>query len=125
MDNIFPPLQMIAIACTVIIFVYTVYLIRIDKLSAHLAVSWIMTELFLGAFLCIKQLPLLFMQILGKDYTYPITFLFVVGWIILLMLDTLTRVSALTDKTRSVIEENGLLRERVERLEEIIGKSGN
>ena len=121
--DILLPIQLIALICIGVLFVYTVYLIRINKLSAHLAVSWVMTELFFGVLLCIKQLPIFLMQVLGKNNIYSVAFIFVVGWIILLMLDTLTRVSELTNKNRAVIEENGLLRERVERLEEIIRKS--
>jgi hypothetical protein len=119
----FLSIQFIALACIFVLFIYTIYLIRINKLSAHLAVSWVMMELLLGLLLCIKQLPEILMQILGGKNIYAIAIIFIVGWIILLMLDTLTRVSELTKKTRSVIEENGLLRERVDCLEEILRKS--
>ena len=122
MDN-FLPIQLIALICIGVLFIYTVYLIRINQLSAHLAVSWVMMELFLGLLISFKQLPLFLVQLLGINDIYAIAIIFIVGWIILLMLDTLTRVSELTNKTRSVIEENGLLRERVDRLEEIIRKS--
>lgn len=124
MENLLS-IQLIALAFMGALLIYTVYLIRIDRLSAHLAVSWVMTELFLGALLSVKQLPMILTQILGKNNIYTIAFIFVIGWIILLMLDTLTRVSELTNKTRAVIEENGLLRERVERLEEAVRNSEN
>jgi len=59
---------------------------------------------------------------LGENNFYPIAFLFIIGWIALLMLDTLIRVSDVVNKTRALIQENGLLREQVERLEKTVSK---
>jgi len=108
------------------LFSYTVYLIRAKKLSAHLAMSWIVTELVLIATVAIEQIPATLRNLVGDENFYTVILLLVIGWIILLMLDTLTRVSEVENRTRIVIQENGLLQRRIEALEaqaEVIGMS--
>ena len=100
------------------LFAYTVYLIRAKKLSAHLAMSWIITELLLIATVAIEQIPATLKAIVGEENFYTVILLLVIGWIIILMLDTLTRVSEVENRTRIVIQENGLLQHRIEVLEE-------
>jgi hypothetical protein len=113
----------IAIRITVLLgliglFAYTVYLIRAKKLSAHLAMSWIITELVLIATVAIEQIPAGLRSLVGDENFYTVILLLVIGWIILLMLDTLVRVSEVENRTRIVIQENGLLQRRIEVLEE-------
>ena len=100
------------------LFTYTVYLIRAKKLSAHLAMSWIVTELVLIATVAIEQIPAALRSLVGDENFYTVILLLVIGWIILLMLDTLVRVSEVESRTRIVIQENGLLQRRIEVLEE-------
>ena len=100
------------------LFSYTVYLIRAKKLSAHLAMSWIITELLLIATVAIEQIPATLKAIVGEENFYTVILLLVIGWIIILMLDTLTRVSDVENKARIMIQENGLLQRRIELLEE-------
>lgn len=100
------------------LFAYTVYLIRARKLSAHLAMSWIITELVLIATVAIEQIPATLRSLVGDENFYTVILLLVIGWIILLMLDTLTRVSEVENRTRIVIQENGLLQRRIEVLEQ-------
>jgi hypothetical protein len=100
------------------LFAYTVYLIRARKLSAHLAMSWIITEIVLIATVAIEQIPATLRSLVGDENFYTVILLLVIGWIILLMLDTLTRVSEVENRTRIVIQENGLLQRRIEVLEE-------
>jgi hypothetical protein len=100
------------------LFSYTVYLIRTKKLSAHLAMSWILAELLLIATVAIEQIPATLRAIVGDENFYTVILLLVIGWIIILMLDTLTRVSEVENRTRIVIQENGLLQRRLELLED-------
>ncbi len=118
--EIYFPIRIVALICSIALFLYTIYLIRSDKLSAHLAISWIITELLLIIVLCIKEAPAFLSGVFGEQNSYAIALFVVVGWIITLMLDTLTRVSELAEKLRSVIQENALLREKMERLEKNI-----
>jgi hypothetical protein len=121
MYNFFP-IRLITIIGLLAIFVYTLYLIRNHKLSVHLAVSWIMVEVLLIITASVPAITNSVLLFLGENNFYPIAFLFIIGWIALLMLDTLIRVSDVVNKTRVLIQENGLLREKVERLEQIISE---
>ena len=116
--EVFVPLQWLAVLGLLILFIYTVYLIKVGRLSAHLAVSWVMTELFLLAIISFKGSATLITSLVGEKNFYSTALLLIVGWIITLMLDTLTRVSELTHKNRASIQESAILRERVDRLEE-------
>ncbi len=116
--EVFVPLQWLAVLGLLILFIYTVYLIKVGRLSAHLAVSWVMTELFLLAIISFKGSATLITSLVGEKNFYSTALLLIVGWIITLMLDTLTRVSELTPKNRASIQESAILRERVDRLEE-------
>lgn len=115
-------IRLITITGLLAIFIYTLYLIRNHKLSAHLAVSWIMVEILLIITASVPAITTNLLAFLGENNFYPIAFLFIIGWIALLMLDTLIRVSDLVNKTRALIQENGLLREQVERLEKSVSK---
>jgi hypothetical protein len=115
------PIRIVVLVCLVGLFLYTVYLIRANKLSAHLAISWIMTELLLIASVILDVIPETIRLIVGESDYYTAIFVLVIGWIILLMLDTLTRVSEVENKARVVVQENSLLQRRIEELEESVG----
>lgn len=116
----FLPIRLITIMGLLAIFIYTLYLIRNRKLSVHLAVSWVMVEILLIIIASVPAITNGLISFLGESNFYPVAFLFIIGWIALLMLDTLIRVSDVVNKTRVLIQENGLLREQVERLEKIV-----
>jgi hypothetical protein len=86
--------------------------------------SWIITELLLIATVAIEQIPATLRAIVGDENFYTVILLLVIGWIIILMLDTLTRVSEIEHRTRVVIEENGLLQRRIELLEDQAAGTG-
>lgn len=116
----FLPIRLIAVIGLLAIFIYTLYLIRNHRLSVHLAVSWIVVEVLLIIIASVPAITNSLILVLGENNFYPIAFLFIIGWIVLLMLDTLIRVSDVVNKTRALIQENGLLREQVERLDKIV-----
>jgi uncharacterized membrane protein len=104
------------------ILVYTFYLIRNKKLSIHLAISWIIVEIVLIVVISISSFTNNLILLLGETNYYSLIFLFIIGWIVSLMLDTLKRVSDVMNKTVILTQENGLLREKIERLEDRIDK---
>ena len=109
-------IRAIAIISIVLIFIYTLHLIRNERLSAHLAVSWIVVEILLIIAISITPITTKLLSLLGESNFYSLVFLFIIGWIVLLMLDTLKRVSDLYKKTKILVQENALLREKVEEL---------
>ena len=110
-------IRAIAIISIVLIFIYTLHLIRNERLSAHLAVSWIVVEILLLITVSITPITTKLLSLLGESNFYSLVFLFIIGWIVLLMLDTLKRVSDVYKKTQVLVQENALLREKVEELE--------
>lgn len=115
--------RIIALLFLILILCYTLFLIRVGKISAHLSISWILTEIILIIVVAIKPIGDFFIIFLGENNFFAVVLILIIGWIISLMLNTLTRVSDLTNKVRSVIQENAMLRERVERLERRIDNS--
>jgi hypothetical protein len=91
-------------------------------LSIHLAISWIIVEIALIVVISISAFTNSLILLLGEANYYSLIFLFIIGWIVSLMLDTLKRVSDVMHKTVILTQENGLLREKIERLEDRIDK---
>lgn len=107
--------RILGIILIVLILLHTLHLVRSNRLSAHLAISWIVTE---GAFLllCIFDWPLeLARSFFGEGNTLLGAFLLGIAWMAFLMLDSLTRISAVTGKLKEVNQELALLRERVDK----------
>lgn len=113
-------IRIIAFISIISLFIYTLWLIRNNRLSAHLAVSWIVVEILLIITVSVTAITTRLIVLLGEANFLSLAFLFIISWIVLLMLDTLIRVSDVITKTKALIQENGLLREKVESLEKIV-----
>jgi len=113
-------IRLAIILIIVAILFYTFYLIRNKNLSIHLAISWIIVEIVLIVVISISAFTNNLILLLGETNYYSLIFLFIIGWIVSLMLDTLKRVSDIMHKTVILTQENGLLREKIERLEDRI-----
>ena len=108
-------LRLLGIVLIALILLHTLHLIRTNRLGAHLAISWVVTEVaFL--LLCIFDWPLeLARSFFGEGNTLIGAFLLGIAWMAFLMLDTLTRISSVTGKLKEVNQELALLRERVDK----------
>jgi hypothetical protein len=107
--------KLLAIALIVLVFAYTIQLVRTDRLSAHLAISWIMTECVFFL-LCMFDWPLELIQtIFGDGKTIIVAALLGVTWMAVLMLDSLVRISALTAKLKDINQELALVRSEIDR----------
>lgn len=113
-------IRLAAILIIISILIYTFSLIRRKKLSIHLAISWIVVEIMLLVATSVATFTTKLISLLGETNFYSLVFLFIIGWIVLLMLDTLKRVSDIMSKTVILTQENGLLREKIDRLEDKI-----
>jgi len=111
-------IRLAIILIIIAILIYTLYLIRNKKLSIHLAISWIIVEIVLIVVTSVSAFTNRLITLLGETNYYSLFFLFIIAWIVSLMLDTLRRVSDIMRKTVILTQENGLLREKVERLED-------
>lgn len=110
-------LHTLSIIFILLVFLYTIHLVRTNKLSAHLAISWIVTEL---AFLVLSLSDSWLSHIrstLGEQNSLLAPSLFGLAWLAFLTLDSLTRISSLTFKLKEVNQEVAILRERLDRVE--------
>lgn len=101
----------LAIALIILVFAHTIQLVRTDRLSAHLAISWIITEVVFFLF-CLFDWPLgLIQAVFGEGKTIVVAALLGVTWMAVLMLDSLARISALTAKLKDINQELALVRQ--------------
>jgi len=108
-------------AGAVIIFlfmVYTLMLIRSNKLNAQHATSWLIAEFFLFILLAFDPISVSIVRLIGANNAFSAIFLLAVVWGIALILDLLVRISELSNKLRAVNQELGLLSERFDRLQQ-------
>lgn len=122
--NIFS-IRLATILIIIAILIYTLSLVRRRRLSIHLAISWIFVEFMLLVVTSLTTFTTKLISLLGESNFYSLVFLFIVGWIVLLMLDTLKRVSDIMHKTVVLTQENGMLREKIERLEHHVATLSN
>jgi hypothetical protein len=100
-----------------VVFFYTIYLVRSDRLSAHMAISWIIAELAFMGIMFFDGLRLYIRTYMGEERAAYSLLLVGAIWFVFLMLETLTRISAITTKLKSVNQELALVRERLDRIE--------
>ncbi|KTD25425.1 Uncharacterized conserved protein [Legionella lansingensis] len=101
-----------------LVFLYTIYLVRSERLSAHMAISWVIAEAAFIVVMFSDNLRASLRSFLGEQNAPYSLFLLGAVWIVFLMLESLTRVSSLTVKLKQINQELGLTRERLDRAEE-------
>jgi len=101
------------------LFIYTLSLVRSRKISAQIAVSWVLTEIIVFTLLLFDKLLNNFMLIIGETNITSIIYIVIFAWLVSLMLDTLIRVSSLSTKLFAINQDLGLLQERFNRLEHL------
>lgn len=102
----------------VLLFIYTIFLLRSNKLSPQHAMSWIIAELVMLVFFVSDAASLLVVRLVGADNALSAIILLATIWGVLLMLDLLVRISELNAKLRAVNQELALLGERFEKLQQ-------
>lgn len=99
------------------IFSYTIYLVRSGRLNAHMAISWVVAELAFMVMMYSDGLRYQIRTYMGEERAAYSLLLVGTIWFVFLMLETLTRISALTTKLKNVNQELALVRERLDRVE--------
>lgn len=124
MDGMFHP-KIIGWGLILLVFFYTIYLVRSGRLSAHLAVNWVIAELAFMLVMFFDGIRALIRSALGEESAAFSLILLGMIWFVFLMLEGLTRISALTAKLKEVNQEVALLRERlVELSRELDSRNG-
>lgn len=99
------------------VFIYTVSLIRSGKLSAHMAISWIIVEVAFLIIMISDNLRGTIRSFLGEQNApYSLFLLGAIG-MVFLMLESLTIISSLTSKLKQINQDLALATERIECLE--------
>jgi hypothetical protein len=102
------------------VFCYTIFLIRSGKLSAHMAISWIIAEMAFLVIMLSENMRICLRSFLGEQNAPYSLFLLGTIWIVFLMLESLTTMSSLTSKLKQVNQELTLTRARIDFLEKQI-----
>ncbi|TLY35836.1 MAG: DUF2304 domain-containing protein [Nitrospirae bacterium] len=101
-----------------LVLVYTLHLVRSNRLSAHLAISWIIAELVFLILILSDNVWAYAKSLVGESAVLYGALLLGTVWIVFLMLDSLTRISSLTVKLKEVNQELALALQRLDCLEE-------
>lgn len=109
----------------VLLFLYTLFLLRSNRLSPQHAMSWIIAELAMLVLITSDVASLFMVQLIGAENALSGIILLATIWGVLLMLDLLVRISELNSKLRSVNQELALLGEKLERLEQTVVMTGS
>jgi hypothetical protein len=109
----------------ILVFMYTLSLLRANKLSPQHATSWIVAELAMLALILFGPASAFITRLTGAEYALPVVLLLATTWGILLMLDLLVRISDLNAKLRAVNQELALLGERFERLQKTVNAAAD
>lgn len=115
--------RMVGVALFIFLFIYTVLLLRANRLSAQHAMSWIVAELIMLVLIMSDAASLFIVRLIGADNTLSAIILFGMLWGVLLVLDLLVRISDLNTKLRAVNQELALLGERFDKLQQSLTKT--
>jgi len=110
--------RMVGVVLFVLLFLYTLYLLRSNKLSPQHVISWIVAELAMLVLIVSDTASMFVVHLIGAENALPAIILLATIWGVSLMLDLLVRISELNTKLRAVNQELALLGEKFERLQE-------
>lgn len=108
----------VGVVLFVLLFLYTLFLLRSNRLSPQHAMSWIIAELVMLTLIFSDGASLFVVRLIGAENTLSVIILFATIWGVLLMLDLLVRISELNAKVRAVNQELALLGERFDKLQQ-------
>lgn len=121
MNSLIPP-QFIGWGLIFLVFFYTIYLIRSGKLSAHLAISWVIAEIAMMLLMFFNHLRAWVREVLGEQGAIYSLILLGAIWFVFLMLEELTRISTLTSKMKDINQEVAMLNEELSALKRQLNK---
>lgn len=113
----------VGVSLFILLFLYTLFLLRSNRLNAQHAMSWIVAELIMLVLVVSDTASLFLVQLIGADNALSAIFLLATIWGVLLMLDLLVRISDLNAKLRAVNQELAILSERFDKLQQSLMKA--
>lgn len=107
----------IGVLLILLVLIYTIHLVRSGRISAHLAITWVAAELLLMVVMAMTSIRAYTIELLGGEAAPYSLFLIGALWVVFLMLESLSRISSLTSKSKDLTQELAMTKERLFRLE--------
>jgi hypothetical protein len=115
-------LRTLTVVLIFLVFLYTLHLVRVNKLSAHLVMSWVVTEIIFFILSISDWLLTYIRSLLGVESSILAPSLFGLMWLAFLTLDSLTRISLMSTKLKDVNQELALVKNQVESMQQKSGR---
>jgi len=114
MEILSSPIRWVGVGVILLLLFYTLLLLRLGKLDAQHAMSWLLAEVGTIFLLVFDPLLILIIRLIGENNIVYTVLLFGFVWIVAIMLDLLVRLSSISSKLRAVNQELALLKGQVE-----------
>jgi hypothetical protein len=86
--------RMVGVILFVLLFLYTLFLLRSNRLSPQHAMSWIIAELAMLVLVVLDPISMVIVSLIGANNALSAIILLATIWGVLLMLDLLVRISS-------------------------------
>lgn len=117
-------IQLLGIAFSLVIIVSVFWLIRARMLKEKYSLVWLLIGLFLLVVSVFKDLLDWFARLIGVDYSPSAFFALLIACAFLLLLNISVSISDLKNHNKTLTQELGLTKLRLEELEKKIEKAG-
>jgi len=115
-------IQIVAIAVSIILFLFIMYLIRSQRLKEEYSLLWIFFSLVFMVFSFWRNGLDYVSEFLGVAYPPAALFMILLMAIFLILIEFSIIISKLSDKNKSLAQEIGLLKHRLKNVEEVTEK---
>ncbi|MCD4723436.1 MAG: DUF2304 domain-containing protein [Bacteroidales bacterium] len=116
MENI-SQIQIVAIAVSLLLFLFIMYLIRSQRLKEEYSLLWIFFSLVFILFSFWRNALDYISEFLGVAYPPAALFMILLMAVFLILIEFSIIISKLADKNKSLAQEIGLLKHRLENIE--------
>ncbi len=117
MENI-SQIQIVAIAVSLLLFLFIMYLIRSQRLKEEYSLLWIFFSLVFILFSFWRNALDYISEFLGVAYPPAALFMILLMAVFLILIEFSIIISKLADKNKSLAQEIGLLKHRLENIEQ-------
>ena len=111
-------IQIVAISVSLLLFLFIMYLIRSQRLKEEYSLLWIFFSLVFIVFSFWRGGLDYISEFLGVAYPPAALFMILLMAIFLILIEFSIIISKLSDKNKSLAQEIGLLKHRLEKLED-------
>ena len=110
--------QYIAIAASILLFLYIFYLVRNKRIKEEYSLLWLFSSIILISFSIWRDGLEYFAQLVGIAYPPAALFLILLLAIFLILIEFSVIISTLSDRNKTLAQEIGILKMEIEKLKE-------